>query len=308
MSAKQWIGIGVTLAVVAGVHLCVYLTHNRLDKLAEPELFSMFPELEEAFSRYVDSVEQAERTNMHTYQRYQTTDVVLQPFDPNTADSMLLVKVGFKPFMAKNLIRYRKAGKIFRRAADLQKLYGMTDSLYATLEPYVSIDTLLADSLFRSRHAMDSSRYAHAALDSTSRRLSDHVKKDTVLELNTADTASLQYLRGIGRYTAICIIRYRQQLGGFVSTEQLREIAQIPGDRVDSLMQHLTVDASLVTPLPVNRSSVKRLYNHPYISYKQAEQIYDLRRRRIRLQSIEDLSGIFTPDELTRLTPYLSFE
>lgn len=66
----------------------------------------------------------------------------------------------------------------------------------------------LADSLWR---------------DSVGWRFVKHVKKDTILDLNHCDTTELQYIRGIGHFTAVQIIRYREQLGGYCSPEQLKD-------------------------------------------------------------------------------------
>ena len=304
MNAKQWIGVCVTLAVVAGVHLCVYLTRSRLNKLSEPQQLVMLPEMEEAFMQYVDSVEKAERTKRYAKYEYPRPEIVLQPFDPNTADSALLVSVGLKPYMAKNLIRYRQAGKVFRQPEDLRKLYGMTDTLYATLEPYIRIDTAVVGALSSRYRSVNGSISGVDSVFASALVL----KRDTILELNSADTAELQMLRGIGRYTAMLIVKRRSELGGYYSLEQLYEIREIPAERVDSLLPHLVVDTMRIIPIRVNQASVKRLYRHPYISYRQAEQVYDLRRRRIHLSSIDELSDSFTPDQLTRLAPYLSFE
>ena len=136
----------------------------------------------------------------------------------------------------------------------------------------------------------------------------DGIKRDTILDLNTADTTEFMLLRGVGRFTAMQIIRYRQALGGYYSTSQLYEISEIAHDRIDSLLPHLYADTSLITPIDVNRASVKQLYSHPYISYKQAEQLYDLRRRKLRLHSPDELSAVFSPDERQRLLPYLRFD
>ena len=311
MTAKQWIGLGVTLAVVAGVHLCVYLTRSYLNRLSEPEQFVMLPEMEQAFLQYADSVEQAEYARRYPKHPKPSSAIILQPFDPNTADSTLLVTVGLKPYMARNLIRYRQAGKIFRSPDDLRTLYGMNDSLFASLQPYIQIDTTfvgLHRSVIGSSPGHYRSVYLSTTGDDTIFASYSHPKRDTIIELNTADTASLQFIRGIGLYTAIRIVQYRELLGGYYSVNQLYEITDIPAARTDSLLPHLTVDTSLIIPVPVNRASVKRLYRHPYITYRQAEQLYDLRRRSIRLLSMDELSGIFTADELRRLMPYLQFE
>ena len=295
MSKKQWIGLAILVLLVTAVELCVWLTNRWRDSQPKEQLFVFQPEREEAFQHYLDSLSEAEYAQ-HRAQyapRYERPTIHLQPFNPNTADSALLVTVGLKPWMAHNLIRYREVGKVFHQKDELRRLYGMTDSLYATLEPYILLDTVSADSL--------SSR-SRAIVEPLS-----GVKRDTILELNTTDTTELQLLRGVGRYSAMQIVRYRQALGGYYSVNQLYEIKELPTQRVDSLLPHLTVDTSLIVPIDVNRASIKQLQRHPYISYRQAEQLYDLRRRKLRLSSLDDLSTIFTPEERQRLTPYLSF-
>ena len=295
MSKQQWIGLAIVLLMVAAVEVTVHRMQKWREAQTVPELLTFQPEREQEFEQYLDSLREAEYAarKAEYAKQYAKPIVHLQPFDPNTADSALLVTVGLQPWMAKNLIRYRAAGKVFRQPDDLRSLYGMNDSLYATLEPYIQIDTAKwHDSSGVSRDSV---------------RVERIVKRDTILELNTADTAKLQLLRGVGRYTAILIVRYRQALGGYYSVNQLYEIKELPKDRVDSIVAHLFADASQITPIAVNRASVKQLQRHPYISYKQAEQIYDLRRRKIQLHSIDELSGLFTDDEQQRLTPYLQF-
>ena len=63
-------------------------------------------------------------------------------------------------------------------------------------------------------------------------------KKDTVLELNSADTIELQYIRGIGSYYAKQIVRYRQQLGGYYKVEQLREIMELEDSAYTVMRQY----------------------------------------------------------------------
>lgn len=303
MSKQQWIGLVIVLLMVTAVETCVYLTRKWQAAHPAPELFALQPEREQAFLSYLDSLDESERAARRAQyaSRYPQPVIRLQPFDPNTADSTLLVTVGLKPWMARNLIRYRNAGKVFRRPEDLQRLYGMNDSLYSTLLPFIQIDTAaLASSLGMCRVVSDT--------DTVITAYTPRIKRDTILDLNTADTTEFMLLRGVGRFTAMQIIRYRQALGGYYSTSQLYEISEIANDRIDSPLPHLYADTSLITPIDVNRASVKQLYRHPYISYKQAEQLYDLRRRKLRLHSPDELSAVFSPDERQRLLPYLRFD
>ncbi len=303
MSRQQWIGLVIVLLMVTAVETCVYLTRKWQAAHPAPELFALQPEREQAFLGYLDSLDESERAARRAQyaSRYPQPVICLQPFDPNTADSTLLVTVGLKPWMARNLIRYRNAGKVFRCPEDLQRLYGMNDSLYSTLLPFIQIDTAALASSFGIGSGVSDT-------DTVIATYTPRIKRDTILDLNTADTTEFMLLRGVGRFTAMQIIRYRQALGGYYSTSQLYEISEIANDRIDSLLPHLYADTSLITPIDVNRASVKQLYSHPYISYKQAEQLYDLRRRKLRLHSPDELSAVFSPDERQRLLPYLRFD
>ncbi|MCR4663842.1 MAG: helix-hairpin-helix domain-containing protein, partial [Paludibacteraceae bacterium] len=135
-----------------------------------------------------------------------------------------------------------------------------------------------------------------------------HRKADTVIEINTADTNSLQYIRGIGKYSAVQIIRYRQQLGGYHSLEQLREIDNLDYMAWDSVMPHLRIDTTLISKINVQTASVERLMHHPYISFTQAKKLYEKRRRNIRLKDMDELvPAVFTNEEAGRIKPYLDF-
>ncbi len=139
-------------------------------------------------------------------------------------------------------------------------------------------------------------------------------KRDTILDLNTADTTSLQHLRGIGPYIAKRIVWYRQDLGGFVNKEQLREMDDLCRyDRdtahrfkFDSVLPHLVVDTSLVQRLPINTMTAAKLSKHPYINYTQARAIYELRRRKFNLQP-KDLMKVLSEEEAQRLMPYIDW-
>ena len=136
-----------------------------------------------------------------------------------------------------------------------------------------------------------------------------HIKKDTILDLNHCDTTDLQFIRGIGPYAARQIVRYRKALGGYYSPTQLTDeyFAKL---RLDTLLQHFTVDTTVIRPIPVNTASINDLQRHPYIRYSQAKAIYTLRRQRLSLRSVADLRALheLTDEDIRRLAPYLQFE
>jgi len=244
------------------------------------------------------------------FQRHDTVQICMQPFDPNTADSLTLLRVGLKPWQAKAMLSYRAKGGRWRKPEDMLKLYGMTDSLYAALEPWIAIDTFALDSQRRANDSIRQSRLDSLYAGRKDSLKTYHEKRDTVLELNRADTFDLQYIRGIGSTSAKQIVVRRQKLGGFVHVTQLAEVPGFrPGVPLDSLYPHFTVDTTLIRFINVNHASLSQLGNHPYITYEQARQLLDLRHRRT-IRSEQDLLkyGIFSQAELDNLRPYLRYD
>lgn len=126
------------------------------------------------------------------------------------------------------------------------------------------------------------------------------------LDLNAADSSDLVRLPGIGAYYASRIVRYREQLGGYVSTAQLFEIEGLP----DSLVGWFYVADSVKTlRLDVNALSLSALRRHPYVNFYQARAIVEFRKDRGKLKGPEQLALLeeFTEQDLDRLTPYLEF-
>ena len=145
--------------------------------------------------------------------------------------------------------------------------------------------------------------------DSVGFRYPRHAKKDTILDLNHCDTADLQYIRGIGRYTAVQIVKYRGELGGFYSTEQLKD-DRLSKCHLDTLLNHFTADAKDVRMIDINSCSIETLQRHPYLRYNQAKAIYDLRRKQVRIHSLDELIALpeISEEEAIKIAPYLRFE
>ena len=306
LTGEQWLGVGI-LAVLVGATL--FLVHRF--QPAEPEVVEVVNDsVLTQFATYQAEQDSIRKATWEKKYPRDTIAIRMQVFDPNTADSSTLVHLGLKKWQASNMLKYRAKGGRYRQAEDMKKLYGMTDSMYQALLPYIQIDTM---AVKQYRDSVRKSRIDTTQSDSVPRYISP--KRDTVLNLRTADTTELKLIRGIGSYRAKQIVRYRQQLGGFTHVEQLREIKALQPLLIDtlsadSLLAHFWLDSIIVEPLSVNSIGVERLQRHPYLSFEQAKAIYELRRRKVRLSSIEALEQLdcFTPEELLRVAPYLSFK
>jgi len=131
------------------------------------------------------------------------------------------------------------------------------------------------------------------------------IAEGETVNLNINDTAIYKKVPGIGSYYARKIADYEQQLGGFVSTDQLNEIENFPQEA----KKYFTAEPSQVRRLNVNRLSLNELKCHPYINYYQAKAIVDYRRLHGPLKSLNDLHLLpdFPDDAIKRLEPYVCF-
>ena len=286
LSRSQWLGVLVLLLLLAAICACLYWWPKPLPEKPQQKL---------------STSSMVRHTPYNSYNRPYTPILDPRPFDPNTADSVTLTAVGLRGWQARNIIRYREAGGTFKSKESLRKIYGMTDSIYRQIEPWITIDSTKWTNT------------AQANPEDTIRRdtirFVSH-KKDTVIELNSADTTTLQFLRGIGPYYAKRIIDYRTSLGGYFAPQQVLEIDGLHFSEPDSLLRHLAANADSIQTIPVNQASVRRLMQHPYLSFTQASEIYDLRRRKVRLRCLEDLQTLpsLSENDLRRLKPYLKFD
>lgn len=284
------IGLAILLLLIA-VFIGSFHLADRLTRSADETLIV---ELDSLTLEKIQLLE-SKTTYSHIYYKLDTVPLRLQVFDPNTADSITLLHLGFKPWMVSNMNKYKAKGGKWRTKESVRRIYGMTDDLFAQIENYISIapDTTYVDST-----------------DTTTLAFHYQVKKDTILELNSCDTTELKYLCGIGSGYAKMIVAYRNRLGGYVSAEQLREIDYIPVATLDSIIPHFIVNSDSVRTINVNRASVKQLQSHPYLNFEKAKSIYELRRKRFRLTSIAELEHLdnLTNQDINRLAPYLTFD
>lgn len=223
----------------------------------------------------------------------------LSAFDPNTADSTLLLSLGLQPWQVRSIYRYRAKGGIYRQPSDFARLYGLTVKQYKELLPYIHISDEYkpAAEVYGRTDAVRSGR--------DTLRYPVKLQPGQYVTLDDADTVSLRKVPGIGRYYASRIVRYRNDLGGYVSVAQLSEIEGIP----EAALSYFMVTGGAVRKLNLNRLTLNELKHHPYINFYQARRIIDYRRLKGPLHSIDDLRLLkdFSQRDIERLRPYVEF-
>lgn len=209
-------------------------------------------------------------------------------FNPNTLDSLGFVSLGLKPFMAKNILKYRRMGGKFRKPADFARIYGLSSEQYHRLDPYIKIPSSL--------NTVESNAYSSALVD-----------------LNTSDTLQLMNIKGVYGSLAKRIVNYGKKLGGYISVKQIKEVWGLSEETYQRIQLQLIVTSNVrIRKIPINKSSLDRLRSHPYINFYEAKVLYEYRRNHHRLTSFSELNNIedesITPQFLEKIRPYLSFE
>ena len=293
LTGEQWLGL-----LVLGVIIAATLVGMKYLQPADKPTILVEDSVKTDFKDYQTKQDSLYKAKWKKTYKRDTIAIRMQVFDPNTVDSMTLLHLGFKPWQAKNMLKYRAKGGKYRKKEDLKKLYGMTDSMYLALTPYIYIK----DSI-----VVDSARIDSVRTDSLPKWNS--TKKDTILNLRTADTTELKLIRGIGSYRAKMIVRYREQLGGYAQVEQIMEARGMDKVIADSILPHFYIDSVVVNKIPINHIRPEVLQRHPYLNFEQAKAIYEYRRKHIRIKSAEELKKIkgLSPTDIEKILIYLDF-
>ena len=78
----------------------------------------------------------------------------------------------------------------------------------------------------------------------------------------------------------------------------------------DTILQYFFIDTIIIEPIDINHASPQQLARHPYLRFEQAQAIYQLRKRKMHLDSIPQLLEItdFSAETLQKIAPYLKFD
>ncbi len=227
---------------------------------------------------------------------FENQNYSLFTFNPNTADSVTFTKLGIKPYVIKNILRFRNKGGKFKSAEDFAKIWGLTPEKYAELKPYINSNTEKPKEISVDTVKPDVQKA--------------EIQPAIIVDINSADTTELMKVKGIGRRYANGIVKYRTLLGGYYDISQVLEVYGMTPENFEKIKNNLTVGSVSVTKIDVNKASAERLRSHPYLNFYQAKAIYELRRRRVKLKNIDELKQLeeFTPEQLKKTEPYLNFD
>jgi competence protein ComEA len=205
---------------------------------------------------YNKLVAQIDTENKYTQNTEQLKPLTPKPFNPNTCTQQDFEAMGVPIKTIMVILNYRNKGGKFYSKADVAKMYTLSDVHYKQLEPYI----LLPNT------ADKNNTYADAKPE---------IK---VVEVNSADTAALNKLPGIGAATAYKIIQYRDAIGGFYSKQQLVRLVGEYNTFFSKALPYITINKNLVKPIPINTIGFIALSKHTLVGERIALAICKYRK------------------------------
>lgn len=217
-------------------------------------------------------------------------------FDPNSISKEQFMILGFPEKLTGRIINYRKKGGKFRIKADLKRMYGMDSVLYRNVYAYINLPEEIIKPTFEKNEP--DNRFKSK-------------EKLQPFNLNEADTSQLQKIYGIGSKLAQRITKYRDKLGGFVSTTQLHEVYGLDSTVIEKLVAASYLpDKPAVKTINLNNADEKTLAAHPYFGRRIASAIVAYRFQHGNFKSVDDLGKIPLIDKnnLGKLLPYVTVD
>lgn len=209
-------------------------------------------------------------------------------FDPNTISKESAEKLGLKPKLISTLLNFRSKGGKFKTKEDLKKLYGLNNELYSKLEPYILIPT-------------------DTKLPAVDLKNGPVPNKNVIVDINSADSAQIIRLPGIGAAYTRKILKFRNALGGFTKIEQLKEIYGMKDSTYLLIKDKILITTINIKKININTASIDEMKKHPYISYNVASTIVNYRTKHGIFKSYDQLLelGSLSPENYTKLLPYI---
>jgi competence protein ComEA len=282
-------GIFVLVCIILVLLLCIrfsenFSTHEVVDfSKFEKQLQALNPSKEQKEkSNYIPGKKEFASTNPPV------TQAAYFNFDPNQLPESDWKKLGLSNKQIRSIKNYESKGGTFRTKEDIKKMYTISASLYAVLEPYIQIA--------EKQTTIPAEKLAHTFRTSELK----------IVEINSADSLQLSTVRGIGPFYAKMIIRYRNLLGGFYTKQQLLEVWKLDKEKYDAIEKYIVVDTSNINKININTCTSKEL-KHPYINWKTVNGIINYREKHGDFNTINDIkkTDLIDAETFLKLAPYL---
>lgn len=226
-----------------------------------------------------------------THQSYKTKrkskfKVPQRAFDPNDYQLKDWMSLGLSEKQAGVVLSFAKRG--LRSDEDLKKVFVISDELFQLIE--------------------DSTFYPSTVKSEISKKIYAKTEEKVLLDLNLANYDELLSVNGIGPFYAKNILKYREELGGFIDKRQLLEVWKLSNETYDKIESHLLIQDQNIKKLNLNKATYEELYAHPYIDKNVANSIVKMRTQLGGYSDVKEISNsvLINATLYSKLAPYLT--
>lgn len=239
---------------------------------------------------------QSEIDSMKTESEKESPKMYL--FNPNFITDYKGYKLGMSVEEIDRLLVFRKENKYVNSPKEFQNVTKISDSLLNVIAPYFKFP----DWVNNKKEFKEYNKYPNKAFAKK--------EKIIIIDINQATKEDLIKIYGIGEAISLRILKQKENLGGFVSMEQMKDVWGLSPEVIENLNSHFKVS---VLPnfkkIDVNNASLKELSQFYYFRYALAKEIVTYRSMRGNINNIEDLTKIkgFPVDKAKIIGLYLDF-
>jgi len=217
---------------------------------------------------------------------------------------------GMDSTLAQRWLNYRDRKGGFFAAEDFQNVWGLNTEHYQLLAAHLEFNKnpypQNQRSLQRNSSGNPSRSVQQRTTRSQDRELSEPAKREVnniaPFCINTVAAEKFQKIRGIGPVLSDRIVSYRERLGGFYSTDQLKEVFGLEEELIDNNRHLLLIENQSIKPLDWKEAEFRTLLAHPYLDYDQVVCI--MNQKRAGAESASELGVCFTEEEWMKVKKY----
>lgn len=237
--------------------------------------------------------------NYNTKPEGKHNEGILFNFNPNSLPLAGWLKLGLSQKQAESVLKYVSKGGKFYKKEDLKKMYAISPANYQKFEPYINIP---------QHHNLETSQNRYPSNNTFKTETTKPTVK-AIIEINSADSAALTTISGIGPAFASRIIKYKNRIGGFVNLEQLKEVYGVDSLKFQQIKNQISVNQLLVNKISINNAEFDQLKKLPYLSFKQMNAIVAYRKQHGNFTNLNDMQKIviLNPTIIAKIAPYVQF-
>jgi len=130
------------------------------------------------------------------------------------------------------------------------------------------------------------------------------------VNLNSCDTAEVMRIPLFAEKRAAKLVEYREQLGGFYSLDQIKEVYILQNITLEHLDKYFTINRENIRKIGINNATYEELIAHPYFDAYLTKSILYYRQKNGYINDIEEFrkaTNVYQ-ELLDKIEPYLSFE